>query len=1707
MNRLIFPLNSNPLQRANLYAWMTVAFLFLSCFVYAHHQVPFTDTDDLVLIKSLHSIPNDDCPNPLPITCNQIITGSTVSATPDNPACRGASNMGGGVWYEFIGTGEEVTVSTCFPGTDFDTQLGIFASNCSEPLCVAENDNSPGCGLQSQITFFAALGGSYRILVDGPNGAEGNFELGVFCGNPCENARPLSCFDSPTDNTGGSLFPIAPECGPHPNGRGHWWTFVASGNCHLITTGGNPGGGGLTTDFDTQLSVFQGSCNDLICVAYDDDSGIDPAGSSSLIFHSEPGVRYYVLVHGKGGETGNYRLNHRCYDRYDFDVTCIPSVQLECDQDIPAAATTEAEFEVQGGYIRGGSCLFPITDTYTITSSDNYSGCNNDNIFMTRVYTIRNDRSGLERTCFQFFYCPIEADMEISCPADLTIACDAELPPYPNTLADFEALGGSLIDPSCETGSYFVEAADGTVFGDCFGETIARRYLILNLNNDKVATCTQRITRAPYPMPIITSNGPVTITCVDELTHQDWRDLFSIEFPNPNCEVVHQFRFSFSIPREINCNGAQLTVPIIYQDECGRTDTIKQVFNTVNEGLNITCPPDQTVRCVRDIIVDPFTVDVTHPCFLPYEILTEGPSLVDGDPGFSGAIYEVTYSAKIDTEVSCDELVSCTQRFTIENEGVQITCPVDVTVNCLEDINAHTALVEVVTPCDEDYLLTTSPLTLKDGNGQCSGSVYEITYTATTPEGLTGSCTQLFTLDHAPTQLVKVDPALDTIAHNSTIQIQCRAQDSNWELPRFNVDAMEAIVVCDIDIPVQFELIDEGAADCTLAGYAHRYRYLWWIVDECGDHHEFSFLLELIDNIAPILVGLPADVTVECTETLPEVPEVSATDECHCAYVSFNEFEILSADCSGEKTIVRSWTAKDHCGNTTQANQRISVIDQTAPQLSLVIEGQAILPEAVLRRSCGRTDYPAWLADLNAESIQAFDFCTSQTQATFNNDRVQSYDCVEGYVEKYEPTWTVSDDCGNVSTFSFTVEIYDEVAPSFEGSEILYLCEGADAGFAIFLDDCTSANPSYQDVAITNCGPGVYTRHYTVEDFCGNVAEYEQVLIDLVAKPQLIDFGPSLQPTGMTFNCNGDGKNYSGLDKNAVVKMIDCIPAKDLEISVSENLLASPCDNGGAQLQLLWTATSPCGYIDSLQIMAEIIDNEVPYFINFIPELELACGDELPRIEAADDCGEVAMVIEEEIVSDAGCANERTVRRIITITDACGKSTTQSQLVHFVDQQGPVFDVPSTVCKAEASESLLAFDACSQTYVVAELIAEDILQACSEGKVVARTWRAIDKCGNVSEFTQTIYPDNFEVEYLIADRELEALLNGSNPNIYASELEKLDLLERINQLSVMVQAPCGEWMLGEFSRETEVQEECRNGWNSTLRFRWFFLEYCGKTYEYEVEFYLIDDLAPRIDLGEDQELYCTEEIPPLSFSEEAGVDYQVTTNDQRDALGDGLVSRTVRAQDACGNTSVATINYYFYNSSDLSCTIQGDFEPDCNSGGNVYTVYPRGGTAPYQINWQVVEGNCVIQHSSGTSAEIYVGYGQATIMAEVIDANGCVSQCEAIIDCRGLGIASESTEALLSHSTDGWGQKLGLNLFPNPFRAELLLQFTNAPGADYQITVTDQMGRLVHREKRWLDGDSDVPLDLGKLESGIYQVMVVGAEQVRTLRVIKLDAR
>jgi hypothetical protein len=147
----------------------------------------------------------------------QSLSGNSGTANANNADATkepGEPNHGGNaggksLWFKWTApVGGAVTFDTF--GSNFDTVLGIYTgSNVGGLTSIGQNDDAPGRGQQSSVTFDAAAGAEYFIAVDGYDGASGSIVLNwnTQAGNPNAVLTVLAEPPQAGTVTGGGTFP------------------------------------------------------------------------------------------------------------------------------------------------------------------------------------------------------------------------------------------------------------------------------------------------------------------------------------------------------------------------------------------------------------------------------------------------------------------------------------------------------------------------------------------------------------------------------------------------------------------------------------------------------------------------------------------------------------------------------------------------------------------------------------------------------------------------------------------------------------------------------------------------------------------------------------------------------------------------------------------------------------------------------------------------------------------------------------------------------------------------------------------------------------------------------------------------------------------------------------------------------------------------------------------------------------------------------------------------------------------------------------------------------------------------------------------------------------------------------------------------------------------------------------------------------------
>jgi M6 family metalloprotease-like protein len=233
--------------------------------------------------------------------------GSTVGATKEAGEPNHAGNVGArSIWYSWTALHSGlVTFDTI--GSGFDTLLGVYTGNNVGTLSlIASNDDIvQGVNQQSFVSFLTVAGTTYRIAVDGFDGAFGNVILNW-------TVRPLndnfanglilngSAGTATRTSIGATKEPGEPNHAGNVGGRSVWyyWTAPNHGSVVIDTAG---------SSFDTVMAAYVGNnVGALTLTAFNDDSG---GVTSQVSFPVLAGTTYRIAVDGFNGAFGTVVIN------------------------------------------------------------------------------------------------------------------------------------------------------------------------------------------------------------------------------------------------------------------------------------------------------------------------------------------------------------------------------------------------------------------------------------------------------------------------------------------------------------------------------------------------------------------------------------------------------------------------------------------------------------------------------------------------------------------------------------------------------------------------------------------------------------------------------------------------------------------------------------------------------------------------------------------------------------------------------------------------------------------------------------------------------------------------------------------------------------------------------------------------------------------------------------------------------------------------------------------------------------------------------------------------------------------------------------------------------------------------------------------------------------------------------------------------------
>ena len=507
--------------------------------------------------------------------------------------------------------------------------------------------------------------------------------------------------------------------------------------------------------------------------------------------------------------------------------------------------------------------------------------------------------------------------------------------------------------------------------------------------------------------------------------------------------------------------------------------------------------------------------------------------------------------------------------------------------------------------------------------------------------------------------------------------------------------------------------------------------------DECGNATSIDQIIVLVDEVAPVITSWPADYTAECSDEHPFDTDATATDNCDSAPELTISTDTIAGDCIGNFTILRTFTATDHCDNTSSEVQTITIQDTTGPEF---------------------TDVPA---DGTAECSDAhpFDLASAEdncgaVEIAYAADTLAGA-CIGDYT--ITRTFTATDECGNSSSSEQVITIVDTTGPEFTSIPADYTAECSDEhpfDSSSAVDNCGSVEITEATDTIAGGCTDTYTivRVFTATDECGNATSATQTISVVDTTAPVFEEYENFEIVACDFLTDPNDPTQLALNAED-----NC---GEITYSVNSSLMSGGCL--GVWMRI-WTATDDCGNFSTVEQFVSLTDVVAPTLeipADYIGTLDENCEADLDvsitgQATSYDNCGPlwdnlIEVTFEDELISfdcdadDNLSEGSRTIHRTWTAMDACENTTSLVQVITLLDEIAPTASIEdaSVTCEEYASEvefgSHSESDNCDSD-ISFTWVNDSIVNVEGTGCYQAlRTYTWVDDCGNETAHQQTI---------------------------------------------------------------------------------------------------------------------------------------------------------------------------------------------------------------------------------------------------------------------------------------------------------------------------------------------------------------------------------
>jgi len=327
-------------------------------------------------------------------------------------------------------------------------------------------------------------------------------------------------------------------------------------------------------------------------------------------------------------------------------------------------------------------------------------------------------------------------------------------------------------------------------------------------------------------------------------------------------------------------------------------------------------------------------------------------------------------------------------------------------------------------------------------------------------------------------------------------------------------------------------------------------------------------------------------------------------------------------------------------------------------------------------------------------------------------------------------------------------------------------------------------------------------------------------------------------------------------------------------------------------------AVDVCGNSNNCTQIITVNDQTSPTITCPAPQT-FSCAEQVPApnpalVTGSDNCGgAIIPSFFSNTISNQTCTNRFTLTRQYRAADLCGNTSSCIQVINVNDQTPPVFTfVPANVTvdcyQIPVVGIATASDNCTSGATVAFLGEVEVQDICPVWKILTRTWRATDACGNSATASQVITVTDFNAPQFLVLPKNQIVECG--PNNAAAFQAFLD-----NRGGAVVQDCAQITYTHEDSPFQNNYFDCGNTFHKNIRF--FATDECGNVSYRDASFTVVDQTPP---------VFST---PPQSVNLEC----DASDDNGENAFYDWLESNAgLVAEDNCGEVELEKIQVSEY---------------------------------------------------------------------------------------------------------------------------------------------------------------------------------------------------